>query len=64
MRRARGNENDGSRVDGKGSGTDTDLHVVMEADPNRFMKPIWAINSKTIRFASARTEGSNFNLWD
>jgi hypothetical protein len=36
----------------------------VEADPNRFVKPIWAIYSKTIRFASTRTEGSDFNLWD
>jgi hypothetical protein len=38
--------------------------MIMQADPYRFMKAVWAVNRKTIRFASARTEGSDFNLWD
>jgi hypothetical protein len=38
--------------------------MVMEADPNRLMKSVWPVNSKSIGFAPARTEGSDFNLWD
>ena len=64
MRGARGNENDGSRVDSERICADTKLHVVVEADPNRFVKAIWSVDRKTIRFASTRTEGSDFNLWD
>jgi hypothetical protein len=51
-------------VDSERIYADTYLHVVMKPDPNRFVKPIWAINGKTIRLASARTEGSDFNFWD
>ena len=64
VRCARWNENDRTRLDGKRSVTDTKLHVIVEADPNRFVKAIWSVNRKTIRFASTRTEGSDFNLWD
>ena len=61
---ARWNENDRARLDGKCSGPDTKLHVIVEANPNRFVETIWSVDRKTIRFASTRTEGSDFNLWD